>query len=773
MSQVPQHVSVTISPECEDGNDHQFFDFLGLRHPRAGGSPHDLSKFFAENAYLKAATNPYAMRCESLMDYKDLPATQFTSKIPSMCKTIPWFGTFMILFDLHYELGRSLVMERPPGFRAKGKGRLRMYDSYSVYRVMLHDLLLCLLLVISIAYLVAFYTGNDPVKPANTAVIPPYTATLACLICIAVLSKFAQQNEHKRGILRYLRQVGTPLVEEVMISYSWQKGVYQDTRCIAKALIQSGIGVWIDVLKLTSGDSTSRTTRTVAAHARFVLVVLTSRYVLSPNCFIELHEALRAPTDPRLRLIIYRPDETAYGEPVDEQASAKVDALAAQLESKGIRVLKTMPMLVDFLNRHIIYSVDQSHFTWWLKYVGSSTGVPEEFIAPDEKSTSALKKFNFKLLCLPSFKGHGVRNKWRNEVPIRFRKGAFKIIRRIRISNVWISGDLREMGQNASSFPWKLLALVVFLSMPLIDLFSDGARLISSPTNTIPFSFIGVSLCLALVAGMLNLGGFTDQRLYLHPSLKPLLATNNFNLSKKAPKKWVGQARPRWTRAEELERTSSEESLELQPNSQSSIFLRYSAESIPGKEFRAGKGATVSPDSNLDSKADKGKLYIAIHDFGTNHPVAKTLRQFLNRIGFRHPRHRQDIVDGSSIVVHVFIFGGGLSKSQARDSQREIVVAQVGQFNEYLEKNGLAVEDCVLAASHAEDADVDVPGLFEATISSSNLVLTAMGAYLILLSHALGKTFGEEVILQTGLRVKNALMRFGKRNARTLPDANK
>ncbi|KAI8837686.1 hypothetical protein BJ741DRAFT_154423 [Chytriomyces cf. hyalinus JEL632] len=328
----------------------------------------------------------------------------------TMNETIARLNPFMIFIDRHYELGMALIRERPRIFAAKGKGRLRMYNVYFFS-----------------------YETNLTLSLSNAMeLIPPCAITLLVNFVVLVSFHSARPKKHKRGILRYLRQVGTPLVEEVMISYSWQQGVLQDSRCIAKALVQSGIGVWIDVLKLTSGDSTTRTTRTIASHARFVLVVLTSRYVTSQNCFIELYEALRAKSDPQSRLIVYRPDERVYGAPFDENASAMADALAEQLESMNIPVLRTVAELVHFLNRHVIYSVDQSHFIWWLENVGSSVKVPENLIVPDPKSTISLKKFNFKLLCPPTFRSRGAVSQWRNEVPFRFDGWKIKLLQRIK-----------------------------------------------------------------------------------------------------------------------------------------------------------------------------------------------------------------------------------------------------------------------------------------------------------------------------------------------------
>ncbi|TPX70102.1 hypothetical protein CcCBS67573_g06649 [Chytriomyces confervae] len=741
----PTNIALPIDARTDsnrDAIDDQFFQFLGLR-ALPEGKPDDLCKFFSKDAFTKSVANPYGNPPESLMAVIELPTTVLTNKMSTMNETIAWLNPFMIFIDRHYELGMALIRERPRIFAAKGKGRLRMYKKSIACKKLLHILILLLVLIAVFFYVSVYFFSHETTLTLSLSnameLIPPCAITLLVNFVVLVSFHSARPKKHKRGILRYLRQVGTPLVEEVMISYSWQQGVLQDTRCIAKALIQSGIGVWIDVLKLTSGDSTTRTTRTVASHARFVLVVLTSKYVKSQNCFIELYEALRAKSDPRSRLIVYRPDEKVYGAPFDAEASAMADALADQLGSMNIPVLRTVAELVHFLNRRVIYSVDQSHFIWWLDNVGSSVKVPENLIVPDPKSTISLKKFNFKLLCPPTFKSHGAVYRWRNEVPFRFEGWKIRLLQRIKVSNMWISCDLREMGQNASAFPWKPFVLLLLLPVPLLDLFFwKGTRLLEGQDKLISIILFGLSFGLEVVLGMTDVGFYLDRRNNIHPCLYSLLATNNFNISVRAPNTWVSGIFPPWSRAEEAPRI---------PLRRRCGFFRIKRtnEELPSYASSTSlRNSKVAPEPT-PTIAEERKLYVAIEDFNTDHPVANNLKLFLDGIGFSHPPR-----DKSLIVVHVILFGGGLCGDKDEDSQSKEIVRQVKAFGEYLRKNSISVEDCVLAASHAEKWDMKVPGLFEATIP--NLKPGGpipMGTFMILLSEVLGKSFGEEVLLQT------------------------
>ena len=51
------------------------------------------------------------------------------------------------------------------------------------------------------------------------------------------------------GVMAFCRSMGVPEVEEYMFSYSW-KCEEETIRTIAKAIWASGVGVWIDVVKL-------------------------------------------------------------------------------------------------------------------------------------------------------------------------------------------------------------------------------------------------------------------------------------------------------------------------------------------------------------------------------------------------------------------------------------------------------------------------------------------------------------------------------------------
>ncbi|KAI8607472.1 hypothetical protein BC830DRAFT_1086919, partial [Chytriomyces sp. MP71] len=385
----------------------------------------------------------------------------------------------------------------------------------------------------------------------------------------------------------------------------------------------------------------------------------------------------------------------------------------------------------------------------WHKYVGPSSGVPVEYALPDTKYASSLSRFNFKIFNLPTFKSHGDKKVWRNELPFRIRKnGHITNIRRIKVSNVWISGNLRETGENASSFPWRFIAFICFLCLPIGDFFirsSDVLAHASSKPYTV--ALISIAIIMLLLSGLLDLRGMLDQRIYMDPCLRPLMATNNFNPAKKAPKKWIGSRGQKWARAEEGNHVVSTESINEEPNYLGSV-LHINTQSNRNSEKRVFP-LHVTSDQNGTSSL---KLFVAVHDFATNHVVATNLRRFFHKIGFRQPRNDSDYSNHNTIVVHIFVFGGGISSTMSMDRQKAILVDQVATFNAFLIKNGLRVDDCVLIAAGAESGGMEVPGLFKVPLNFPGQADSTLGDYLLLIDlepffhigSALGKALGAE-----------------------------
>jgi hypothetical protein len=107
------------------------------------------------------------------------------------------------------------------------------------------------------------------------------------------------------GVLPFCRSMGQPEIEELMFSYSWAVEE-ENIRTIAKAVWQAGVGVWIDVIKLSPGDEIRPVVRTMVKHVRRCIVFLSpgSRTFnhVSPHhvmvCLINPSRALPPPSVP-------------------------------------------------------------------------------------------------------------------------------------------------------------------------------------------------------------------------------------------------------------------------------------------------------------------------------------------------------------------------------------------------------------------------------------------------------------------------------------------
>ncbi|KAJ3080378.1 hypothetical protein HDU99_008543 [Rhizoclosmatium hyalinum] len=83
---------------------------------------------------------------------------------------------------------------------------------------------------------------------------------------------------------------------------------------------------------------------------------------------------------------------------------------------------------------------------------------------------------------------------------------------------------------------------------------------------------------------------------------------------------------------------------------------------------------------------------------------------------------------------------------------------QVIEFEDKLRALELKIDDCVLIACHHYDNSKDVP-ILEQELQSG----ACIGDHMLLLGWALDDDFAKAIIIQIGLRVRNALQNYGKR----------
>ncbi|KAI8621463.1 hypothetical protein BC830DRAFT_1094101 [Chytriomyces sp. MP71] len=495
-----------------------------------------------------------------------------------------------------------------------------------------------------------------------------------------------------------------------MISYSWEKGVSETAHGVARALTKSGIGCWIDVMKLGVSDDTAQITRTVAAHARFVVIFLTDKYISSPACFIEFLEAVNAP-GAKERVIVYLPSR--------HNVSERVLRLSAQLEKKGILILTDEHELIVCLNDVIIHSNHDSHLYWWQNYVGTVAGIPFDAITPSRTQAGRLKRYTF------------------------FGWTPWKAV---SISNIWLDSSLRKMGTNGASFPvaggiglLSFLLTILMMSVVLRDSMAIlsvllyqtynvdyGMPRIESPvaTNILFVNLALQGLVLILLVFIMSLSDSFDNRYRMHQSLRPLLASFNIR--------------------QQLDVDTS------------------SKKKTTNDAFRRMLG-TYNALSSLP------KIKVLIYDFGTNNQVAKTLHDFLSHLDLTPSElvdfEQDDFGTGLfEVFVPVFVFGSPTGRPLE-------VASQVTKFGEILRRCGLRMQDCVLIAADPQEKR-EVVGLFDCTFMLHGREVL-MSKFLILVeSFYQSHEFASEVIFHIGLRVKGALERITQQSVQNVAARN-
>ncbi|KAJ3073848.1 hypothetical protein HDU98_000518 [Podochytrium sp. JEL0797] len=712
-------------------NYNQFFHIMGLKTPEEGGVPADVDRFFyAGKIGWKAdtdgtfhgtpAVNPYAPPTDSenrppLLELDKLSQVSFSNKLKMMGNSIPFFSSPRL--KKRYKLGNTLITHQRS--MRHEYSQMRIYNKFrTVPRLVLGSAVSVLMLVMGGIFVWGLAVSKEqsltldklPVwilKTASVAgrvsqTISAYGTSLAVAILLLVIYLSSYTPLPEPGLLKYLRQVGTPKIEEVMISYSWEPVISENARGLARCLMESGIGAWIDVMKLEASDDTAKITRTVASHTRFVIIFLTDKYLTSSACFIEFLEALNSP-NAKDRVIVWVP--------AGNKASERVNNVCQQLERFEIPVIKDFGNFITYLNDAVIHSNQDSHLYWWQHYVGITAGIPFDAIAPSPKQAPHLRRYNFNLLGAPR---HSVK-----------------------ISNIWVAPSLRKTGTAASSLPLGgnyigLLNVFIFALMLCVNLndmlsvlsllnlqstnVDFGMPTVASPPDFL-IAWINIGLewfVMILLVFVSSLSGEFDNRYQMHPNLRPLMASFNIRQRKQAEKKsWFS-----WSKGE--------------PTLSQTILQKQT-------------GVNALP-----------KVKVLVYAFGAKNQVAETLHQFLKNLDLV-PTDAFDFAnddfgkrrDGFEVFVPVFVFGGS-----KEDLQRQVI-----RFGQIVERCNLKMQDCVLIAADPVK-NVELKGLFQSKFVFEGKQV-ALSQFLVLVeNYYKGNEFASEVVFHIGLRVKEALMRI-------------
>ncbi|KAJ3122164.1 hypothetical protein HK098_003082 [Nowakowskiella sp. JEL0407] len=312
------------------------------------------------------------------------------------------------------------------------------------------------------------------------------------MFSLLLLSLDPRTSTYEKGMLKLLRSVGEPKVPEIMFSYNW--GIRKhDVRTLAQAMWNSGIGVWIDSLKLTSGDKLELDIRRAAREVNYIVVFLSPNYVRSRNCQIEFEEAKKFPGklhvhvlewNSAVRLVLKHliddlqvpmcritghakkvelmqsrfakwfqstPAEARTPSPAaEEMMLSEIDKFIAKLENQGRGWIELTAVLHNYSKR----GGHAWDFGWWLTNTQSGGGIPDTAPCPPN-----IEKWNLRPF-YPFGKFPTVPT-WQE---IRQMRNGLKI------GNVYLSADGRKTDVDGSALPWKFPIFFFAAILPLFDI---------------------------------------------------------------------------------------------------------------------------------------------------------------------------------------------------------------------------------------------------------------------------------------------------------------
>jgi len=284
--------------------------------------------------------------------------------------------------------------------------------------------------------------------------------------------------------------MGRPNVEEYMFSYSWAQEA-DDIRTLAKAMWQNDVGVWLDVVKLESGDAIAPVVRTMMKSVYRCVIFLSGPYLTSANCCVEIQEAIKHPSKiifclledlgPKINDYLQWLQKCSQNQIIDEHHEC--------YKGPGLKICRGIPALVTILDTEIKNS-DEAALRWWKRQTISVSGAPEYVTA-----RSPLPMFAFNPRLPPQ--------------------------RALSCGPVFIAGGCTDSGKSFMP-PWLFLLALFGLAFNASDIYNTvhGKSKKIIETYLLLGVFLGV-----VIAPFLEIKGLLDTRRWVHTALKPLLAS--------------------------------------------------------------------------------------------------------------------------------------------------------------------------------------------------------------------------------------------------------
>lgn len=296
------------------------------------------------------------------------------------------------------------------------------------------------------------------------------------IVCVAL----GTLRRAKDGVMVFCRSLAAPDIEEYMFSYAWKHSA-EDIRTLARGLHDAGVGVWIDVVKLNPGVEIRPTLRTIVAKVFKVVIFLTPAYCASPNCCVELIEAVQTPA--KCIFCIIRP------------VNVHVLTYLQTLKAQGATVCVGLSSLITLLDVQLQDTDDFTALTWWKRQSLAGVGVPA-YLSPQ------------KWTHIPKFAT------WA-PIKLHLKNG-------IDCGPLYLTGDLSEAGIRVRHSILLILALLslVFNWGQIFYIYHS-----QTPASRLDYAFL-VSVALCNLGPFLSWEALIDTRVVVHKALRPLLASH-------------------------------------------------------------------------------------------------------------------------------------------------------------------------------------------------------------------------------------------------------
>lgn len=233
----------------------------------------------------------------------------------------------------------------------------------------------------------------------------------------------------------------------------------------------------------TPGDEIRSVVRTMVRDVRYCVVFMSKAYITSPNCCVELAEAV---SHPEKMWLCY----------LEEMPSEVVEYFN---NLKPLKVCHGLEELIPLLHEALERTDDAGAYEWWCQQKIASSAIPSNITPGTSKSWEIIPKFSF-------WGDVRLGPKW------------------ISCGPVYISGDCKSTGYT-TRIPWHFvgafLALCFNVAIVVSELFFT-----TGTTNSLSIAWL-IGICMGNTAPFLAWHALFDTRVWTHEALRPLLASKS------------------------------------------------------------------------------------------------------------------------------------------------------------------------------------------------------------------------------------------------------